>query len=257
MQTRSAIVDVRQKASVSEAVPMTQALSEQEKLVANLRTPRAWSNCGEATRQKLEEFYKQAYLYAKAAQQFLAQLVKLPVEQRTAIWNGQGHCCTSGNWYHYSPVPAYWFGSYSESRVNFVLRTFTNVLQRFEQGYRFESQYRPIKFHCLTSKVDRCRSGVIANASQYGTVRVCPRLLKKTVCVGGMVVLHEMLHQDLGVGDQRDVVCKRGDENRCYRRGARHLVAHQKLGKALRNNDNYAFFARAIYRHMFLTQASR
>jgi len=257
MQTKSAIVHVRRKASVGKAVPITQELSEHGRLVANLRTPQAWSNCDAATRQKLEEFYKQAYLYTKIAQQFLSQLVKLPVEQRIAIWHGQEHRCTSGNWCHYSPVPAYWFGSYSESRVSFVLRTFTHVLQRFERGYRFKNQYRPVKFRCLTNKVDRCRTGVIANASQYGTVRVCPRLLKKTVCVGGMVVLHEMLHQDLGVGDQRDAVCKHGDENRCYRRGARHLVTHQKLGKALRNNDNYAFFARAIHRHMLLTQANR
>ncbi|MBF2001812.1 MAG: hypothetical protein IGS38_13940 [Synechococcales cyanobacterium M58_A2018_015] len=221
-----------------------------------MQTPQAWFNCSEANRQKLNDFYEQAYWYTKVTQRFLSELVKLPVDQRIALWNGQGHDCISGNWCQYSPVPAYWFGSYSKKRIRLVLRTFTHVLQRFERGYQFEEEYRPVRFRCLTNKVGRCRTGVIANASEYGTVRVCPRLLKKTICVGGMVVLHEMLHQDLGVDDQRDVICKRGDEKRCYRRAARHLVTHQKLDKALRNNDNYAFFARAIYRHIVLIQAN-
>ncbi len=225
-----------------------------ERLLQNLREPRTWSQCNQATRKKLNVFYEQAYLYAKTAQWYLAYVMGLSVELRIAIWNGLGKRCKSENWCHYSPVLAYWFGPYSEQRMRFILRTFSRVLQRFEHGYRVGQEYRPVRFRCLTTKVKRCRSGVIANASEYGTVLVCPRLLKKTTCVGGMVVLHEMLHQDLGVGDQRDVVCKRGDENRCYRRGARHLVEHQKLEKALRNNDNYAFFARAIYRHIFLSQ---
>lgn len=220
----------------------------------HLQTPQVWDNCNQETRQKLQNFYKQAYLYAKAAQLFLSQLLNLSLEQRIAIWNGREQHCNSTSWCRYSPVPAYWFGSYSQRRIHFILRTFTRVLQRFELGYRFEEKYRPVRFRCLTNKVDRCRTGVIANASQYGTVRVCPRLLRKNTSVGGMVVLHEMLHQGLGVGDRRDIVCRRSNESRCYRRGARHLVAHQKLEKALRNNDNYAFFARAIYFHMFLNR---
>jgi hypothetical protein len=62
-----------------------------------------------------------------------------------------------------------------------------------------------------------------------------------------MVVLHEILHQKLGLDDQRDSVCQRGEESRCYRYGARQLVMFGKLEKGLRNNDNYAFFARAVY----------
>jgi hypothetical protein len=216
--------------------------------VANrLRTPQAWSGCDQATRQKLQNFYQQAYLYTKAAKQFLYRLKDLPPEQRKAVWNGQGHQCNSARRCRYFPVPAYWFGPYSEKRMRFILLVFTQVLQRFELGYRFGRQSRPVRFQCVSAGVGRCRIGVIANASQYGTVCVCPRLLNKTTGVGGMVVLHEMLHQDLGVGDQRDLVCQRSDESRCYRRGARRLVAHQLLEKAIRNNDNYAFFARAIY----------
>lgn len=256
MQTKNVTAQTQQKISVSKKANRSHLLLGHERLVENLRAPQTWSNCNETTRQKLEAFYKQAYLYTKVAQRFLSQLVKLPAEQVISIWNGQKHHCISGEWCQYSPIPANWFGSYSVKRIDFILRTFTHVLQRFEHGYLFENRYRPVKFRCLISKMDRCRTGVIANASQYGTVRVCPRLFNKSVPVGGMVVLHEFLHQDLGVGDQRDVVCKRGDEDRCYRRGARHLVAHQKLKKAIRNNDNYAFFARAIYRHIFSTKAN-
>ena len=36
-------------------------------------------------------------------------------------------------------------------------------------------------------------------------------------------------------------------ESRCYRAGARRLVRFDKTAKAVRNNDNYAFFARAVY----------
>lgn len=211
-----------------------------------LRPPQTWLGCDKETYQRLRIAYERAYLYAKAAHHFLARLVKLPQQQQVVIWNGREHQRSSAR-HSYSPIPVYWFGPYSEKRVRFVLHTYKKVLHRFEQGYRFEQGVRPVRIECLAASANKCRTNVLANASRYGTIRICPRLLHKAPDVGGMVVLHEVLHQRLGVDDQRDMVCQRGDERRCYRRGARQLVAFDKLDKALRNNDNYAFFARAIY----------
>jgi hypothetical protein len=170
----------------------------------------------------------------------------MPRQQQEAIWNGQERQKSSER-HSDSPLPAYWFGPYSEERVRFVLHVFRHVLQRFEQGYRFGQEVRPVRIECLAAGARKCRTSVLANASRYGTVRVCPRLLHKAPDVGGMVVLHEILHQKLGLDDQRDSVCQRGEESRCYRYGARQLVMFGKLEKGLRNNDNYAFFARAVY----------
>jgi len=212
-----------------------------------LRAPRAWIDCDAENRVKLHEFYRRAYLYAKAAQAFLSLLTALPQEQCTALWNGGEQRHGQARRYPYSPAPTYWFGSYSERHAGFILHTFTQVVQRFERGYHFRQGYRPVQIRCLSTAEHRCRSGVLANASEYGTIRVCPLLLTKTTSVGGAVILHEILHQDLGVRDQRDQVCMRGDESRCYRQGAWWLVAHNKLEKAIRNNDNYALFARAVF----------
>jgi hypothetical protein len=60
-------------------------------------------------------------------------------------------------------------------------------------------------------------------------------------------MLHELLHRDLGVEDVRSHVCRVGAETRCYRRGAHQLVAAGQYGAALRNNDNYAYFAKAAH----------
>lgn len=211
-----------------------------------LRPPQAWVGCDEETGRRLNMLYEKAYLYARAAHRFLVELVKLPQQKQMVIWNGPERQTSSAQ-HSYSPLPAYWFGPYSEERVHFVLHTFRQVLERFEQGYRLGQGVQPVRIECLAASARKCRTSVLANASRYGTIRICPRLLHKAPDVGGMVILHEVLHQKLGVGDQRDVVCQRGDEHRCYRRGARRLVLSGKLEKGLRNNDNYAFFARAIY----------
>jgi hypothetical protein len=177
---------------------------------------------------------------------FLDRLSTLPPATRRTIWE-RASTWSSGVATRLRAAPGHWFGPYSTAHLRFVHRTFRLVVRRFERGFDSPDGARPVHFACLSGINVRCREGLLGNASTYGTIRVCPRLLAKPVAEGGTVVLHEMLHQALRVGDQRDAVCRVGAETRCYRDGARRLVQAGKLRKAILNNDNYAFFARRIF----------
>lgn len=130
------------------------------------------------------------------------------------------------------------FGPYSPMRARQVLRVIRGVLDRFERGFSHGDQRRPPVLACLPASYRRCRTGLLGNASIYGTLRFCPRLLSRDVTGVAKVVLHEMMHQGLGVGDQRHADCD-GSRHRCYRDGARALVAAGRYDLALRNIDNY------------------
>jgi hypothetical protein len=204
------------------------------------------------TRVRLESFYRRGYAYAKAASAFLGRLSNLSPAARREIWDGRSSRLSSHGTER-STVPGHWFGPYSGAHLRFVRRTFRLVVRRFEHGFDMPDGARPVHFACLDGSYGRCQQGLLGNASIYGTIRVCPRLLEKPVAEGGVVVLHEMLHQELFVGDQRDRICRVGTETRCYRDGARRLVRAGKVRKAILNNDNYAFFAK----HVFLASRAR
>ena len=208
------------------------------------RSPDVISRCSADARRRLEQIHACAYLYAKAASLFLDRLSSMTAKARSRVWNQVGDVAVSGG---YSGAPQYWFGPYADTRFRFIRETFRLVVRRFEKGFDFGNEVRPVRFLCLPGSGGRCRGTLLANASIYGTVRVCPRALQKPVVEGGLVILHEFLHQELMVGDQRDRVCRSGEDPRCYREGARRLVQAGKYGKAIRNNDNYAYFARGVY----------
>lgn len=48
---------------------------------------------------------------------------------------------------------------------------------------------------------------------------MCPRLLDRSTQEVAKVLLHEMLHQGLGVGDRRHPACesRKQEDTRCYR----------------------------------------
>lgn len=62
----------------------------------------------------------------------------------------------------------------------------------------------------------------------------------------GRVLLHEMLHQRLGVTNQQHHACGSRKDHSCYRGGALRLVEGGRDDLASRNNDNYVGFARAV-----------
>lgn len=222
-------------------------ISSDNRIGALPRRPMAWKTCSPAARKKLEGFYACAYLYAKSAELFMNRLASYPAPDRKHIWNERKKGKTADKFDEYNGAPSHWFGRYAEANFRFIHKTFKHVIARFEKGYDFGGAKRPIKFECLSGNWGGCRSSLLANASIYGTVRVCPRTLRKPLNEGALVILHELLHQRLNIGDQRDRVCDRGSDARCYRIGARKLVRAGNLRKALRNNDNYAYFARGIY----------
>ncbi len=195
--------------------------------------PRAVIDCG-AGEARIIEYYHWAHRYARAASLYFARLGALPVSRRGSHWDN-GKPLAAGKW----------FGEYSAESFEFVRQVFHGVLRRMESGYRGKG---PVRFVCLATNQERCGEGVLANAREFGTVRICPRLMERPARAGGVVVLHEILHQGLGVSDQRHGVCRRGGESRCYRQGALRLIGSGHDEIAIRNNDNYAYFAREAYR---------
>lgn len=215
-------------------------------IVERARPPAGWHGCDASAADTLRAFYAQGYAYAKAGQHFLDRVGRLPSGAQRIVWHKGPRPASFGG---RLLAPANWFGPYSAMRLVTVARTFDSVVERFEKGYPIDGRFRPVRFECLPSSAAKCRSTVLANASVFGVARICPRLLAKPVASGGAVVLHELLHQALGVGDQRHQVCRRGNESRCYRAGALRLVSEGHTDVALRNNDNYVYFARALYQH--------
>ena len=203
----------------------------------------AWEGCSTEARRKLEGFYGLAHRYATAGAVAMRRLAALPPSERKQRWHGGTNAAPA------SASPSHWFGPYSEANLRLVVDVYAEVLRRFEQGFAVGDQRSPTRVRCVSATGTRCerRRLLLANASEYGTIRVCPRLLAKGFKAGAMTIFHELIHQKLGVGDRRDAVCSVGDETRCYRDGARALVAAGKYDKALRNNDNYVAFARAVH----------
>lgn len=199
--------------------------------------------CCQRSQQRITDGYFLAFRYARDGLAMLAAISKLRSDSaRAAAWAHP----PKGD---HRATPARWFGPYSAPTLRHLRRVFATVLLRFTQGYDFGGSSQPTQFSCLGKRHPKCRSSVLANASIYGTIRICPSLLSRRRDRIGLVVLHEMLHQLGQIRDQRDPVCRRGRETRCYGAGALRLVRHGRHGKALNNNDNLAQFA------YFATQA--
>ena len=195
--------------------------------------PRIPKDCDPGAAARILGFYDMAYRYARAADVFLDRLAATEEASREKHWNAA------------RPVTAAkFFGPYSADSFEVVTAVIRGVLTRFEKGY---DGVGGVRFLCLAANQERCDQGVLANAREFGAIRVCPRLIGKDREQGGVVILHEFLHQRLGVEDVRSQTCRNRDETRCYRGGARRLVEAGLYSDALRNNDNYAYFARAAF----------
>ncbi len=205
----------------------------------NTRTIAAAGCSGDAKRQ-LAAFLGLAQRYAAAADDELRAVAALSVRERRATWAGSGNAVASLR---------HWFGPYSNSRLRFIARVFAESRKRLHQGFDIAGKREPMRIKCLSERGTRCetRRLLLANASDFGTIKVCPRLLSKSLEEGAMTLLHESLHHLMGVNDQRATECSTGGDSRCYRDGARALVLAGKFAKALRNNDNHVSFARAVH----------
>jgi hypothetical protein len=198
-----------------------------------LLPPKIFPACNQGKTERVREFYIAAYHYALAAKKFLDRLGQNIEVVRAKLWN------------HARPVTAAeWFGPYSSRTFDTVSFVIHGVVSRFERGFEGSG---PVQFLCVRSSQERCNQGVLANAREFGIVRLCPRLIAKNPTDGGIVILHELLHQELGIEDVRHRVCRLGNETRCYRSGARKLVNSGHFTEALHNNDNFAYFAKAAH----------
>jgi hypothetical protein len=186
-------------------------------------------SCDTRVRTILVTAYREAHRWALAARRWLAQLgSSRNLRER---WNGSS--------------AARLFGPYRTSRFQRVLRVFDELIRRFHRGYQISGRWIAPALVCFPMSYSRCRKGLLGNASIFGTVRLCPQLLERGPAQTASVVLHELMHQGLGVDDQRHQACN-GSKHRCYREGAQELVNANRFDLAVRNIDNYVAFARLL-----------
>ncbi len=187
------------------------------------------ATCEAGTRAKLLGAYQMAFGWAQSTVAWLRQLLRSPSIRRE--WN--------------AGVVGRLFGPFSVARARRVVSVARGVLDRFEHGFLREGRRLTTTLVCLPASYRRCGTGLLGNASIFGTLRFCPRLLDRDLAGIAKVVLHEMMHQGLGVGDRRHENCQ-GSKHRCYREGADALVAAGRYDLAGRNIDNYV----ALMRHV-------
>ncbi len=187
------------------------------------------ATCEPQARARIEAAYRKAYAWAAAAQSWLARLVAGgDIRSR---WN--------------RGVAGRLFGPFRAERLRRVVRVLGGLLRRFREGYVVNGRRVPPTIACFSTSYHRCGKGLLGNASIYGTIRLCPQLLRRSVDEVAAIVLHELMHQRLGVGDRQHESCE-GSKRRCYREGATDLVAAGRHDLALRNIDNFVAFARHI-----------
>lgn len=191
-------------------------------------TPRV-ATCEPQRRAKLLAAYQTAYRWVQASVAWLERWVKSPSLRRE--WN--------------AGVVRRLFGPFRVPRLRKLIAVVRGVLDRFTRGYSKDGKAIPTTLMCFPASYHRCRSGLLGNANIFGTLRFCPRLLERAVPDVAKVVLHEMLHQGLGVGDRRHDSCQ-GSKHRCYRDGALALVESGRYDLAGRNIDNFV----ALMRHV-------
>jgi hypothetical protein len=187
------------------------------------------ASCDQATRSKLAAAYQTAFGWARATAAWLRQWIRSPALRRE--WNA-------------GPVGRL-FGPFSTARARRLWAVVRGVVDRFERGFEHDGRRMPTTLMCLPASYRRCSTGLLGNASIYGTLRFCPRLLEQDVPSVAKVVLHELMHQGLGVGDRRHEDCE-GSKHRCYREGARDLVEAGRYDLAGRNIDNYVTLMRHV-----------
>ncbi len=185
--------------------------------------------CDPRRRAKLLAAYGLAYRWVVSAANWLKRWVKSPALPRE--WN--------------TGIVGRLFGPFRVPRLRKLIEVVRGALDRFVRGYSKEGKTLPTTLACFPSSYTRCRTGLLGNATIFGTLRFCPQLLERGVADVAKVVLHEMLHQGLGVGDRRHENCQ-GSKNRCYREGALALVKSGRYDLAGRNIDNYV----ALMRHV-------
>jgi hypothetical protein len=193
-----------------------------------MRAPLIAPGCRPEHVELLRRGYADAFVLAVAAARYLQAMPRDPGELRTA-------------WHRLATRAA--FGSYEHGRAKHVVDVFAGALGRFRSGWKGAVGQRPIVLECFPDGHARCADGLLGNAAIAGRLRFCPQLLARSRSEIASVVLHELLHRGLGVNDQRHRSCRSDRKHRCYR-DAGLALASSRPDLAVRNIDNYVFFAR-------------
>lgn len=187
------------------------------------------ATCEPRARATILAAYAEAFRWAMAGRQWVVELTR--AQRPRAHWAASG-------------APAL-FGPFAPERAKRVARVYDGLVHRFLQGYEIAGRRVAPTIACLPASYRRCQNGLLGNASIFGRIRLCPRLLAKPVPKVAGIVMHELMHQSLGVGDRRHESCD-GSKHRCYREGAEALVDAGRHDLATRNIDNYVAFARRL-----------
>lgn len=139
------------------------------------------------------------------------------------------------------------FGRFQIKHARVVLRLWRGVVARFEHGFDHGGRRRAVVIECFPESHERCGEGLLGNANLFGRLRLCPQLLARSERAIAAVLLHEMMHQGLGVDDVRHSSCIPDRKQRCYRENADRLVRQGHDALAVRNIDNHVRFAMRLH----------
>lgn len=190
------------------------------------------ARCGRESQQRLQTAFETARAWAIAALAAVRSTSRSPSSSRA--WN-------------HGPLGRS-FGRHRRQHARRVERVWSAVVARFEHGFKHGDRRKPVVIECFPEKHDRCNEGLLGNANIYGRLRLCPQLLHRDDATVAAVVLHEMMHQRIGVDDQRHSSCVPDRKQRCYRDNADRLVDEDRSDLAVRNIDNYVRFAMRVAR---------
>lgn len=171
--------------------------------------------------------YLQAAAAVRRTKRLLEGLDRMPASGAQMVWDSCGLAKAFG-------------GASTEARSR--VRLTVNALDdRVTYGFASTPGRQRSTLSIFPTHYSRCKQGLLANASTYGHIRICPSLPRRPIGFITQVLLHELMHQRLGVRDVRSPTCKSGDECRCYREKALALVRSGQTELALRNIDNYVY----------------
>ncbi|HWB75740.1 MAG TPA: hypothetical protein VG755_12320 [Nannocystaceae bacterium] len=187
------------------------------------------ATCEPRARAKILAAYAEAFRWSIAGRQWVVELTRSG--RPRARWS--------------TSAAVELFGPFAPARAKQVARVYDGLVRRFVQGYEIDGRHLAPTIACFPASYHRCRTGLLGNASIFGRIRLCPRLLARPVPQVAAIVMHELMHQSLGVGDRRHESCD-GSKHRCYGEGADALVAAGRHDLATRNIDNYVAFARRL-----------
>lgn len=223
-----------------------------------------FKGCSSSQIAFLKDAWRQAHIYTWRSARLLDYIKSRPASERADLWRTD-HVAGSTA----APSPRTWFGPYDSERADKARAAVEKALARFEARGDVVKRIgtircgRPIA-PAADVNVDKCPSsnpGGNGAPSAYhfpiGTVVTCEEFWdnvgddrEAALAVSAKILVHEVFHW-LSV-DGKYVTDYHGDgakgmvDQKYYGDANALMLAEQKPGWAIYNNDNYARFARRV-----------